>query len=85
MVVREAYRDSTVSICHDHYHERKPLPEDAPALGPVQDARRSASLTGRHGAAGCRHTAAASRGTEEAPWQATPATPDGRGRQCTVT
>ena len=24
MIVREAYRDSTVSICHDHYHERKP-------------------------------------------------------------
>lgn len=44
MIVREAYRDSTVSICHDHYHERKPLPEDAPALGPVQDARPSACV-----------------------------------------
>jgi hypothetical protein len=39
MIVREAYRDVTHSVCSDHWHGHKPLPSDAPALGEVQDAR----------------------------------------------
>lgn len=36
MVVKEAYRDRTHSVCRDHYAHP---PIDAPTLGPVQDAR----------------------------------------------
>lgn len=39
MIVREAYRDVTHSICRAHYNEIKPAPNGAPALGPVEDAR----------------------------------------------
>ncbi|HEY8468210.1 MAG TPA: hypothetical protein VIL18_01140 [Longimicrobiales bacterium] len=39
MIARLAYVDRTVRICHDHYSGALPLADDAPALGPVQDAR----------------------------------------------
>jgi len=39
MNVREAYRMRTVRVCVEHYDGRRPLPSDAPPLGPVEDAR----------------------------------------------
>lgn len=39
MIVREAYRDVRHRVCRDHWHGDLPLPEDAPPLGPVEDAR----------------------------------------------
>ena len=42
MIVKEAYRDRTHACCRAHYNGGKPLPEDAPALGPVEDARETA-------------------------------------------
>jgi len=39
MIVRHAYTDERIRICRPHYEGRRPLPEDAPPLGPVLDAR----------------------------------------------
>lgn len=53
MVVAEAYRlNITHVVCRDHWHGRKPMPSDAPALGRVEDARN-------HG--GCEFCAATRR------------------------
>lgn len=43
MIVREAYRNVDHAVCRDHYHGTRPLPADAPVLGPVQDARDDVS------------------------------------------
>lgn len=39
MIVREAYRDRRHRVCREHWHGAKPLPADAPVLGPVIDSR----------------------------------------------
>lgn len=46
MIVREAYRDVTHAICRRHYDGELPMPCDAPALGPVIDARTVAVQVG---------------------------------------
>jgi hypothetical protein len=38
LLVRHAYDSGTSAVCPDHYDGRKPLPDDAPRLGPVQAA-----------------------------------------------
>lgn len=39
MIVREAYRDCEHAVCRGHYNGELPMPDDAPPLGEVQDAR----------------------------------------------
>ncbi|HEX6938678.1 MAG TPA: hypothetical protein VF158_04650 [Longimicrobiales bacterium] len=39
MIVRHAYTDEQIRICRPHYEGARPLPEDAPPLGPILDAR----------------------------------------------
>jgi hypothetical protein len=39
MIVREAYRDIRHACCLRHWRGELPLPDWAPSLGPVEDAR----------------------------------------------
>ncbi len=39
MIVRESYRDVRHRVCRAHYYGDKPLPENAPPLANVEDAR----------------------------------------------
>lgn len=41
MIVRLAYSDDRVRCCRAHYDYSKSRPDNAPPLGPVEDARES--------------------------------------------